>query len=285
MRRIDLHCHTTASDGTLSPAALVRLAKEIGLAAVAITDHDTIDGLAEGLAEGERIEEEVISGVELSTDLIDRSVHILGYFIDPTDAGLAGKLAWAREARANRNVKIADRFRELGIPLNLEEVTQIAGGEVVGRPHFAKWLVDHGHVRDFQEAFNVYLGSKGKAYLPKVRLTPEEAIILIKGAGGLVVLAHPGTYERDEAWITKALDILTELGLDGLEVYYSQHSPRQTAYFESMARSRGLLLTGGSDFHGSTSFEVSLGTGKDNNLAAPYELLSAMKLKLDSGNK
>lgn len=275
---IDLHAHTTASDGSLSPTQLVRLARDSGLGAVAITDHDTIDGVAEGLAAGDEAGFEVVPGVELSTDLRGKTVHILGYFIDCRNEHLAEKLAWAQRVRAERNDRIVARFNEMGIALTLDEVRAEAGSDVVGRPHFARVLFNKGAVASVQEAFDVYLDRKGKAYVPKFRFTPEESVSLIIRAGGLPVLAHPGLYKWSPLELDEAVRDLVELGLVGLEVFYSTHLPAQVLIFNDIARRYGLLPTGGSDYHGQTKPDIRLGTGL-GDLHTPYSWLAALKAK------
>ena len=275
---IDLHTHSTASDGTLAPAKLVEKAVDVGLHAVAVTDHDTIDGLAEAVGQGEEIGMEVVPGVELSTDLDDSTVHILGYFVDAENRNLQDKLAWAKSVRDQRNDTIVERFNELGIDLTVEEVKSQAGGKIVGRPHFARVLVDKGAVSTMQEAFDHYLDRHtGQAYVPKFRFTPEESVGMILEAGGLPVLAHPGIYKWTKQQLDRALEVLCSLGLLGIEVLYSEHTPDQVELFFNQARRHGLLPTGGTDFHGQNKPAIELGKGK-GNLSIPYSFLDDMKI-------
>ncbi|HPQ71198.1 MAG TPA: PHP domain-containing protein [bacterium] len=277
---IDLHAHTTASDGSLTPTQLVQLARDSGLGAVAITDHDTIDGVAEGLAAGAEMNFEVVPGVELSTDLRGKTVHVLGYFIAGDNDHLAEKLAWAKQVRAERNDRIIERFNELGIEMTLDEVRAEAGGDVVGRPHFARVLLKKGAVATVQEAFDIYLDRKGKAYVPKFRFTPEESVSLILQAGGLPVLAHPGLYKWSPLELDEAVGDLVALGLVGLEVLYSTHLPAQVLIYNDIARRHHLLPTGGSDYHGQTKPDIQLGSGM-GDLHVPYAWLAALKAKAD----
>jgi len=277
--RIDLHAHTTASDGSLSPTELVRLARDTGLAAVAVTDHDTVDGVAEALAAGREFGFEVVAGVELSTDVRGKTVHILGYFLDHQNAELADKLAWAKRVRNERNAKIVTRFKELGIELTLSEVEAEAGGDVVGRPHFASVLFKKGAVKTIQEAFDVYLDRQGKAYVPKFRFTPEESLGLIRRAGGLPVLAHPGDYKWSPLQLDQAAGELCALGLAGIEVYYPSHNPSLVQIYNAIVARRGLLRTGGSDFHGATKPDIKLGYGF-SDLFVPHEWLQDMKKRV-----
>ncbi|MDP8224662.1 MAG: PHP domain-containing protein [Candidatus Lernaella stagnicola] len=274
--RIDLHAHTTASDGSDTPRELVQRAKDAGLDAVAITDHDTIDGVAPGLAAGLELDLEVVPGVELSTDFRDRTIHVLGYYIDPENEMLAGKLDWARRQRETRNDRMIDRFHELGIDLTLAEVEAEAGGSVVGRPHFAKALLKKGVVATPDEAFREYLGNHGKAYLPKVRFDAPTVMGLIRGAGGLPVFAHPVMTGWKPLEIDDAVSELIDLGLAGLEVFYTFHNPTQVLYLHDIAERRGLLMTGGSDFHGAVKPDVRLGFGR-GDLMVPSRLLDDLK--------
>jgi hypothetical protein len=274
--RIDLHAHTTASDGSLTPAELVRLARDSGLAAVAVTDHDTVDGVAEGLAAGRELGFEVVPGVELSTDVRGKTVHILGYYLDHENAVLREKLEWAKRVRNERNAKIVARFRELRVDLTLAEVEAQAGGEVVGRPHFAAVLFKKGVVKSHQEAFDVYLDRKGKAYVPKFRFTPEESLGVIRRAGGLPVLAHPIEYDWSPTRLDEAVGELCALGLVGIEVMYSTHNAAQVQIYSDIAARRGLLRTGGSDFHGATKPDIKLGFGF-SELLVPYEWLVELR--------
>ncbi len=279
--RIDLHAHTTASDGSLTPTELVRLARDSGLAAVAVTDHDTVDGVAEGLAAGRELGFEVVPGVELSTDVRKKTVHILGYFFDPANPQLLEKLEWAKRVRNERNAKIVDRFNELGVKMTLAEVEAEAGGEVVGRPHFAAVLFKKGAVKSYQEAFDVYLDRKGKAYVPKFRFTPEESLGLIRAAGGLPVLAHPIDYKWSPLQLDEVVGELCQLGLAGIEVAYSTHNPSLVQIYGDIAKRHGLLWTGGSDFHGQTKPDIKLGFGF-SDLNVPYPWLTEMKKRLSA---
>lgn len=279
-RTIDLHTHTTASDGSLDPSELVRAAHEAGLAAVAITDHDTVDGVARALQAGRKLDIEVVAGVELSTDLADRVVHVLGYFVDPDESGLREKLDWARGVRASRNEKIVARFLELGIPMTMKEVAAKAGGDVVGRPHFAQVLVEKGVVKTIQKAFDIYLDRAGKAYIPKFRFQPAESIALIRNAGGLPVLAHPGDYHWRPLALDEQLATLVPMGLAGLEVLYSTHTPSQVQIFLDLARHHDLAPTGGSDFHGDSKPIIRLGRGF-GDLSVPYEWLENLQDRLE----
>lgn len=274
--RIDLHTHTTASDGSLTPRELVRLAKESGLESVAITDHDTVDGVEEALAAGRELGFDVAPGVELSTDFRGKTIHMLGYLFDHRHPFLLERLAWARQKRDERNDRMIARFQELGVAITLEEVKAKAGGKVIGRPHFAAVLVEKGVVADMDEAFDIYLKREGKAYLPKIRFQHEEALAMIRQAGGLPVLAHPVLIRWTPLELDDAVAELQAKGLAGIEVLYTQHNPAQVLILLDIARRRGLLTTGGSDFHGANKHNVALGRGA-GDLSVPAAWLAALR--------
>ena len=273
---IDLHTHTTASDGTLTPSELVSLAKKTGLQAVAITDHDTIEGVQEALAAGERIGLEVVPGVEIGVNFT-REMHILGYFIDPKNPDLARSLALLREFRDQRNPRMVEKLREMGFDITMEEVISEAGGKVIGRPHFAAVMIKKGYVADFNEAFEKYLGAGKPAYVKKDKMPPQEGIKLITGAGGIPVLAHPKYLEfQGDVNLEELLRELITYGLKGIEVYYTTHTPEETERYRHLAGKLGLRLTGGSDFHGNNKRDIKLGSG-GGNLTVRYELLEKLK--------
>lgn len=277
MDYIDLHTHSTASDGTFPPREVVRLAHERGLQALALTDHDTIDGLPEAVAAGEEFGLEVIPGVEISAKHNQGSMHILGYFLDYRSELLAQRLGVLKKARQDRNPQIITKLNKLGIPLTMAQVEAISGGGQMGRPHIARALYERGYVRSLQEAFDVYLGNDGLAYVSKFRFSPEEALGMIREARGIPVLAHPFTLGLDAAGALKPLlQELTALGLAGLECYYPEHSASQEALYLSLARDLGLLITGGSDFHGDNKPEVTLGRISCQPFLV-YDLVAALK--------
>jgi 3',5'-nucleoside bisphosphate phosphatase len=277
MTFVDLHTHSNASDGTLPPRDLVRLAKGRGLGALALTDHDTIDGLPKAVAAGVESGIEVIPGVEISARHTQGSMHILGYFLDYDNGILAQRLAVLKQARLDRNPQIIAKLRDRGLPITMEEVERISGGGQVGRPHIARALLERGQVRSIQEAFDIYLGNNGVAYVSKYRFPPQEAIAMIRDARGIAVLAHPFTLGLHTAeTLRPLLQNLKTLGLAGMECYYPEHSPDREALYLSLARELGLLITGGSDFHGDNKPEVAL--GRVNCQAhLTYDLVTAMK--------
>lgn len=241
----DLHCHTTASDGLLSPTELVQLAAKLGLKGIGITDHDTIQGWKEAEEAGANYQIQILKGLELSTEWNGKEVHILGYEVDGSSDYLADKLSGLRHEREKRMAEILRRFRNLGINIAVEEVRQFAQGESIGRPHIAQVLIARGCVRDIQEGFTRYLGMGKPAYVPRYKLTPEEGIHIIREAHGVAVLAHPGAQRLEDgipAWV--------KVGLQGIEVLHSQHTSDDESRYFKIAQEYHLLMTGGSDFHG-----------------------------------
>jgi len=261
---IDLHTHSTASDGKLTPAELMRHAKAVGIEVIALTDHDTLSGLEEASEEAARVGIEFIPGIEISAENNPGTLHMLGYFVDPSDTELEETLLWLRGGRDERNHIILAKLAELGCPLEWEEVAALAGGESMGRPHIAAAMVNRGYVATFKDAFDRYLGKGAKAYTDRVKMTPEIAIDRIRSAGGLPVLAHPQTLSLKDEDLTELVGRLSAMGLAGIEVYYYSHSDEETALYVSLAGQYGLLVTGGTDFHGPGMLETSLGVGRGN---------------------
>jgi len=241
--RADLHAHSTASDGELTPAALVRYARERGLSALALTDHDTVDGIDAAIQAARGTVLEIVPGVELSCDVPRTEVHVLGYFIRWHDSNFEGKLLKFREGRYGRAEKMVKKLTALGAPITFERVKQIAGDASIGRPHVAQALVEAGHVATVSEAFERYIGRTGPAYVERFRLTPEDAVALILRAGGVPVLAHP----RD---VTHFIEPLVKVGLIGLEAQYGMYDDATRTELIHWAQRYDLIVTGGSDFHG-----------------------------------
>jgi len=260
---IDLHTHSTCSDGTLSPAQLVRSAREAGVTHMALTDHDTVVGLAEAREEAARQGVAFLGGLEISAEYPPGTMHILGYGFDENSPSLLEKLAYVQQARRDRNPKIVSILNRLGLGVTMDEVADEAGGEVVGRPHFAAVLLRKGHVQSTQEAFDRFLAKGQPAYMDKVRLSPEDSIAAIRAAGGVAVLAHPLQLKAsgDEA-LEAVVSGLAKLGLQGMECYYRNHTEEDTARFLGLARRHDLIPTGGSDFHGSNRPRIRLGIGE-----------------------
>jgi len=280
---IDLHAHTTASDGSFTPTELVEAAHGLGLGALAVTDHDTLAGLGEARAAAQRVGLDLVAGVELSVEDDGGRFHLLGYGFDPANAALAETLTTLRRSRAARNDLMAARMSEMGLPVTMDDVRAEAGEDalVIARPHFARALIKKGIVGSVAEAFEKYLSTGKPLYLPKEVLTPRDAIALIHGAGGVAVMAHPGLVPLDEAAFDARVTSLAQKdGLDGIEAYYSQHSQADTDRFLALATRLGLLVTGGSDFHGTVKPHVPLGIVFGGQPAAPA-LLESLRARLN----
>jgi predicted metal-dependent phosphoesterase TrpH len=245
--KFDLHLHSTASDGRLSPEDVVRTAAKLGLAVISITDHDSVDGIAPALKVAENHPPlRVIPGVECSTDVPRGEVHVLGYFIDYTNPELVIKLAAFRNSRKVRAQKMIDKLAAMGVSIEWNRVEDIAGAGSVGRPHIAQAMLEKGYVPSLKEAFNRYIGREAPAYVEREKMTPEEVVQLITRVGGLAVLAHPADVDDLEHLIPR----LQRVGLVGIEVYYNNYPLRTTQYLASLAHKHALVATGGSDFHG-----------------------------------
>lgn len=264
MNRIDLHTHSTASDGTDSPAELIRKAAAAKLAVLALTDHDTLDGLAEAAREAEASDVVFVRGCEISTATPWGEAHFLGLWI-PEDAErtatLEKALAEVREKRLARNLRIAEKLRELGMDVTYEAAAALAGGRVVGRPHFAELLCRMGVVESRREAFRRYLGRDGLAYEPRELMSPERAVTLLKSSGALVSMAHPRLLRAPAEELEKLVSSLKESGLDALEVYHSEHDAGDVRLCVDLAAKYGLQLSGGSDYHGLAKPKISIGCG------------------------
>jgi 3',5'-nucleoside bisphosphate phosphatase len=248
MDKADLHVHTRASDGDLSPGEIVALAAKRELLAVAITDHDTMTGAPEGLQAGSRLNVNVIPGIEISAVYDPGTLHMLGYFGD-FPSWLEDDLERIQKGRLDRLPRIIERLKGIGLDVSIEDVSHIAGDAQIGRPHIAKALIKNGYVKNFEEAFDKYLGKGKPAYVEKEKLTWKEAIALIKRHNGISVLAHPFTLELKGYELKTLVICMKDAGLNGIEVYYPEHTPEQTKLYKAIALDAGLMLTGGSDFH------------------------------------
>ncbi len=249
----DLHTHSVRSDGHDTPRQVVQLAHDAGLAGVALTDHDTGDGLAEALAAGEELGIEVIPGTEFSAELDGRSLHVLAYWNDHTEPALAAELARLRDSRSDRARRMVENFNGLGIPITFERVVELAAGAPIGRPHLAQAVVEVGGCRDEREVFDRYLADGGPADAPKHAVDPVRAVELLRGAGGVVVLAHPalfGARDGDEEVPVATLEAMVEAGLAGVEAQHPAHDSGAVDRWTALARRYGLEVTGGSDHHG-----------------------------------
>ncbi len=277
MSRIDLHTHTTFSDGSLSPTELVDLANQQGLDILAITDHDTTEGLPEALEATKDASLELIPGIELSAQFQNREMHILGYFINPTDPQFQTRLEALRSTRIERIRHILDRLHSLGMDISLEDVEQASGLGTIGRPHIAQVLIAKGYVTSMKDAFEHLLGSRGKTYVQRVVPEAHEIIGWITDAGGIPVLAHPyweGFNKEDSA---TACQTLVEQGLQGLEVFYGTFSAKHISFNLGLARRFDLLMTGGSDFHGTLKPDIALGKGR-GSLHVPSKVVERLRV-------
>ncbi len=265
MGRIDLHSHTTVSDGLLSPRDLVRAAHRDGVTILAVTDHDTLAGLPEALEEGTTIGVEIVAGVEVTANCEGLEIHILGLCIDPSCVPLREFLLSSQRDRVERITRMAAALTALGFPVTPEEVLARATHGSVGRPHLAAAMVERGYVRSVSEAFDLFLSSTGKAYVERPRVPSAVVIERIREAGGIPILAHPGVYKRDTV-----IPLLVEQGLGGIEVYHPDHTPADVARYEALCGRPGLLATGGSDFHGAGSGVTSVRLGVPSLPAERY---------------
>lgn len=278
---IDLHCHSSCSDGSDSPEQLPLLAERVGLSALALTDHDTLEGLPPFLALQSKVRTRLIPGIELSCRFLNMEVHLLGLFLNPDHEALQAHVQKLQERRHDRNKRMAQRLHALGVSLTLEEVTRFSPSRLVSRAHFAKALVHHGQAGSRQDAFARFIGDGRPAHVPFEPLSFEEACRWIKAADGVPVLAHPGrSAVRNFRW-DEALKDLQAMGLEGIEAIYSEYGAREEAYFLDLARSLGLAASGGSDYHGDMKPGISLGTGR-GALRVPDAFLAELEARKPS---
>ena len=256
----DLHSHSNRSDGTFEPAEVVRLAAERALDVMALTDHDTTDGLAEALATGSVVGVEVVPGVEFSAEFDGNSVHVLCYWMDPQDAALQLELRRLREDRFRRGELMVGKLQELGLPVAFQRVRAIAGDATIVRPHIAQAMVEAGVVATEKEAFERYIGDGGPAHVAKHALDPVNAVALIDGAGGVCALAHPGMWGDQSSVPVELIERMAAAGMRGLEVDHPDHTPEMRERYRTVAGELGLIATGGSDCHGTRYDPVRLGT-------------------------
>jgi len=267
MRFADLHLHTNFSDGTDTPAELVKKAKEANLSTIAITDHDNVEGILPALEISEEENIELIPAVELTAEIEELEVHILGYLIDYKNKGFLEKLEFLRENRRERIYKILAKLKEMGIELNPQDVFAYAKGGTVGRLHIAQVMLKEGYINSIVEAFSRYIGNNCPAYISGFKLSPKEAINLIRKIDGIPVLAHPYSLNQDSL-----IPQFIEYGLLGIEVYYPEHTSSMVEFYLNLAKKYNLLITGGSDYHGKLKPQVNIGLSK-----IPYELVEKLK--------
>lgn len=278
MDRVDLHSHSTASDGTFTPSELVDYAAEKGLRAVALTDHDTVAGLEEAVARGREAhpELEVVPGIEYSTVRNGGDVHVVGLFVDYKDPDYQAGLQGFINSRIERNRKICDKLTEAGMPITYEELVEANPGAVITRAHFGRMLLKKGYVSSIKEVFDRYLGDHCPCYVPREKITPEMAVEQILMGHGIPILAHPMIYGLGEDALDELVSTMKEAGLVGIEAYYSTYTKRDETKVLELAKKYDLLISGGSDFHGKNKPDIDLGTGM-GSLFVPYEAYEKLK--------
>lgn len=289
MKIVDLHVHSNKSDGSFSPRELVDYALLKGLSAFALTDHDTTEGLDEAIGYAKELAEssnhekeiEVIPGIEFSTEYWGKDIHILGLYISYDSEFFKDYLKQFQDSRTLRNQKMCAKLTEHGVPVTYEELCNYFPGSVLTRAHYAKYLYQEGYVKSMQEAFERYVGDHAPCFLPREKVTPAQAVELILKAGGVPVLAHPILYHLSDSNLDKLVGELKEAGLMGIEAIYSTYSPAEERQVRKLAKKYDLLITGGSDFHGTTKpgLDLAVGYGK---LFIPYEVLEKLKEKRES---
>ena len=275
-RIIDLHVHSTESDGTLTPEDLVAEAKKAELAAFALTDHDTCQGVGKAMPLAASAGIELIPGIELSTDYHGKEVHIVGLYIDIENEQLLKKTAEYRKCRSERNALMVEALQKEGLSITMEELVAENPDCVITRANIARFLYEHGQIKSVREAFDRYIGDHCKCYVGRFKVASTDAVRLIKEAGGTAILAHPLLYGLSNTNLQKMIDELKPAGLDGLEAIYSTYTTGEEQQMKRLARENGLLISGGSDFHGSNKPDIALGRGR-GHLYIPYSVLETIK--------
>ena len=276
MKRIDLHTHSTASDGSCTPTEVMEAAVNAGLAAVALTDHDTMQGVPEAMEAAEKLDIECIPGIELSAVYGDREVHIVGLFLDPRDSVLAKRLDSFRQIRKQRNLRMIEKMQAAGVDITMEKVRDLEGDAVITRANLARYLVHVGYAVSIKEVFDKYLSPGLPFYVPKTGVTPEDAVRAIRDGGGTAILAHPLLYDFTPAQLDTCIELLKNYGLQGIETYYSTYSPADERNMKRLADRHGLLWSDGSDFHGSVKPHIQIGKGM-GHLVIPYDILDKLR--------
>ena len=272
---IDLHSHSIFSDGTHTPEELVSLAQQGGLTALALTDHDTTDGLPRFMAAGADSSVQTVPGIELSAEFGETTLHILGYLFDPASPDLQTALKWVQAGRTERNVRILEKLNRLGYNLTHADVSKHAGDDLIGRPHFAAALIEKGHFKHKDKIFQQLLGKGKAAYAERRRLTPESCVEVIRKAGGVPVIAHPGQMKLTARSLRRLVKQLKDHGLGGIEVWHPIHKPYQMASYLRICEDFDMVATGGSDFHGRLTPDLTLGRGF-GDLCVPDVALEAL---------
>ncbi|HIR76178.1 MAG TPA: PHP domain-containing protein [Candidatus Choladousia intestinipullorum] len=284
MKLIDLHTHSNCSDGTLSPADLVKHAVECNVTAFALTDHDNTDGLAAAFEAAAEMNIELVPGIEFSTEYLGTDIHIVGIDFDWKNKEFQHRIDYYRSERERRNQKMIDKMAADGIDISYGQMAESFGESLWTRAHFAKYLIAKSIVRDINEAFSDYLGDNCKYFIPREKVSPFEVVRLIRQFGGIPILAHPFQYKFSDETLRTLLTKLKECGLLGMEVYYSTHTKENCDYLLDLANEFDLAPSGGSDFHGSNKPDIELGSGK-NNLQIPYSILEGLRSKLQEETK
>lgn len=275
-RLIDLHTHSIRSDGAQTPTEVVKTAAEAGLCAMALSDHDTLEGVAEALEAGNTFDIEVVPAIELSAQC-DTELHILGYFINPEDSGIRRAMKHAQDVRVLRQEEVTRKLNEIGVAITLDDVREMAGDSpILCRAHFARVMVDRGYAESVQDAFDRYLACGNYAYSNLQPFSPREAIELIRNAGGIACAAHLHLIRLDDDTLFSFLKELKSYGLSGVEGYYTDYTPEMQAKYQAMARDLDLVLSGGTDYHGKNKPHISIGRGR-GNLQIPAHLLDTLK--------
>lgn len=275
-RRIDLHVHSTESDGTLTPIELVQKAYEMGLSAFAITDHDTVNGIAPAKEVAKNLGIEFITGVELSTEYHETEVHIVGLLLDETSPIFLEHLTNFRSSRDERNEKMFLKLQEEGFDINTSRLKEMFPDAVLTRAHVARYLLEKGYINSISAAFDTYIGDNCRCYIPRKKISPQEAIAVIHAAGGLAIMAHPILYRLKDKDLRILISDCKASGLDGIEAVYSTYQPSQEHYIKSLAKNYNLAISGGSDYHGDNKPLIQLGLGM-GHLFVPYSVLENLK--------
>jgi len=273
---IDLHTHSNKSDGSMSPVELIDEAKKVGLSAIALTDHDTIDGLDEAIKHGNEIGIKVIPGVELSCEYNGKDVHIVGLFIDQHNKEFNSQLRAFVDSRDIRNKKMCQKLTDAGMPVIYEEMVEMYGDSVLTRAHYARYMLEKGYIKSLSEAFERYIGDHSPYYIPREKVTPKQGVELILSAGGIPILAHPILYKLGKEAMDNLVSSLKEYGLVGIEAIYSTYTSADERYIREIAKRYSLLISGGSDFHGAAKPGLNLGTGY-GKLYVPLEVLNKLE--------
>lgn len=276
MNYVDLHTHSTCSDGTFTPKELIGYGKAKGLKAIALTDHDTLAGIQEAMYYGEKYEIEVVPGIEISTEYENNELHIVGLFVSDGNSEFVSVLENLRKSRENRNIEMVEKLNEIGVNIKYSDVLKHTEGAIATRAHIAREIIAKGYATSNNEVFDKYIGKDKPAYVKRKVLPWQDTLYLISNCGGLPILAHPLLYKISVRRLEMIVSDLASHGLVGIEAYYSTHSPSEVKYVKSLAQKNELELSGGSDFHGSNKPNLDLGTGY-GNLEVPYEVLDNLR--------